>query len=79
MEEGGATSFTNLPSNPVSVQARRGKAILWPSVLADDPNAEDLRAQHEALPVTKGEKFGAMYWIHQYDFKTSLAKGCTAD
>jgi len=63
----------------VSIQARKGKAVLWPSVLSDDPNQVDLRTQHEALPVTRGEKFGAMFWIHQYDFKGSMAQGCTVD
>ncbi|EOD33508.1 hypothetical protein EMIHUDRAFT_455799 [Emiliania huxleyi CCMP1516] len=59
---GGATTFPNLPSGPVTFLPQRGKAVLWPS----------------ALPVTKGEKFGANFWIHQYDFKTPYAKGCTA-
>lgn len=39
---------------------------------------KDERTDHEALPVTKGEKFGANFWIHQYDFRTTHAKGCTA-
>ena len=34
---------------------------------------------HEALPVEAGVKFGANLWIHQYDFKTPHAAGCTMD
>jgi len=76
--EGGGTRFTDLPSGPVTFQPQRGKAILWPSVLADQPHTKDDRTHHEALPVTAGEKFGANFWIHQYDFKGPHAKGCTA-
>ena len=52
--DGGGTRFTSLPSGPVTFQPQRGKAILWPSVLADDPHTKDERTDHEALPVTAG-------------------------
>lgn len=52
--DGGGTRFTSLPSGPVTFQPQRGKAILWPSVLADDPHSKDERTDHEALPVTAG-------------------------
>jgi len=74
---GGGTRFTDLPSGPVTFQPQRGKAILWPSVLESSPHEKDDRTHHEALPVTAGEKFGANFWIHQYDFKGPHAKGCT--
>ena len=60
---GGATRFTSLPSGPVTFQPQRGKAVLWPSVLADEPHSKDSRTDHEALPVTEGEKFGANFWM----------------
>ena len=63
---------------PLTFQPQRGKAILWPSVLADEPHTKDERTDHEALPVTGGEKYGANFWIHQYDFKGAHQKGCTA-
>ena len=79
VEEGGGTRFTDLlPGGPVTFQPKRGKAVLWPSVLADAPHQMDARTHHEALPVTKGEKFGANFWIHMHDFKTPHATGCTA-
>ena len=31
----------------------------------------------QALPVWSGEKFGANFWIHQYDFRSAHASGCT--
>jgi len=78
VEEGGGTRFTSLPKGPVTFQPAKGKAILWPSVFNNEPFTKDERTDHEALPVTKGEKFGANFWIHQYDFRTTHAKGCTA-
>ena len=75
---GGGTRFTDLPSGPVAFQPQKGKAILWPSVLSAQPHTKDDRTHHEALPVTAGEKYGANFWIHQYDFKGPYAVGCTA-
>ena len=77
VEEGGGTRFTDLPNGPITFQPQRGKAILWPSVMHDNVEAIDDRTHHEALPVTKGEKFGANFWIHQYDFKGPHQTGCT--
>jgi len=77
--EGGGTRFMDLPNGPITFQPQRGKAILWPSVRAEAPDTQDPRTHHEALPVTKGEKYGANFWIHQYDFKTPHAVGCTMD
>ena len=28
------------------------------------------------MPVIKGEKWGANYWIHGSDFKMAMASGC---
>jgi len=69
---------TSPGASPVTFQPKTGKAILWPSVLAGEPHSKDSRTDHEALPVTAGEKFGANFWIHQNDFKGAYAKGCTA-
>ena len=72
------TPGTSPGASPVTFQPKTGKAILWPSVLAGDPHSKDSRTDHEALPVTAGEKFGANFWIHQHDCKGAYAKGCTA-
>jgi len=76
---GGGTRFTDLPGGAVTVQPKKGQALLWPSVYSDFPDTMDPRTHHEALPVTKGEKFGAVFWVHQHDFKTPHKSGCTAD
>ena len=73
VEEGGGTSFPRLN---VTVTPKRGRAVLWPSVLNHNPNKKDPRTNHEALPVIKGVKYGANAWIHQRDFKTPNLMGC---
>ena len=55
VEGGGETRFSNLDIN---VAPRRGRAILWPSVLNEAPNVKDIRTEHEALTVTNGVKYG---------------------
>ena len=75
--EGGGTSFPDLPGGGVVVQPRKGRAVLWPSVLDSDPRLKDGRTMHEALPVITGEKYAANAWLHLYDFKTPNNMGCT--
>lgn len=55
VEEGGGTHF---PLLNLTVQPKLGNAIVWPSVLDEDPEAKDPRTDHEALAVIKGIKFG---------------------
>ena len=73
VEEGGGTNFPKLGA---TVTPKRGRAVLWPSVFDDKPNIKDSRADHQALPVIKGVKYGANAWIHMRDFKTPNSKGC---
>lgn len=73
VEEGGGTNFPNLN---VTVRPEQGKAVIWPSVLDEDPNAEDTRSLHQALPVTKGRKYGANVWQHQREYRNSYDWGC---
>mmetsp|Transcript_12187 Transcript_12187/g.15932 ORF Transcript_12187/g.15932 Transcript_12187/m.15932 type:complete len:458 (+) Transcript_12187:116-1489(+) len=74
VEEGGGTNFPFL--NQTTVLPKRGRVLIWPSVLDSDPNGKDRRTEHEALPVISGIKYGANAWIHQRDFKEVWAKGC---
>jgi hypothetical protein len=73
----GGTRFSYLN---ITVEAKRGRALFWPSVLDSDPSAvrvnNDHRTTHEAITVTKGQKFAANMWLHQYDFQTALGAGC---
>jgi prolyl 4-hydroxylase len=64
VEEGGGTNF---PELNMTVQPKRGRAVIWPSVLDAFPHQPDLRTNHQALPVIKGLKYGANAWLHQRD------------
>ena len=74
VDEGGETSF---PLLNISVTPRKGKALLWPSTLDEDPSSIDRRTTHEARPVLRGRKFAANSWIHLHDFMKPNLWGCT--
>lgn len=66
VEEGGGTSFPLVNDGKgIVVQPKKGNALLWPSVLDEDPEKKDGRSDHEALPVLKGVKYGKFVdvWI----------------
>jgi prolyl 4-hydroxylase len=73
VEEGGGTRF---PLLDITVMPKKGRVLIWPSVMNDHPDRKDRRTEHEALPVEKGIKYGANAWIHQRDFKTPNKNGC---
>lgn len=55
VQSGGGTHFTKLN---VTVTPKKGRAMIWPSVLNDRPfDREDLTF-HEALPMQAGIKYG---------------------
>ena len=58
------------------MRPRRGSALLWPSVLNEDPNARDDRTEHESVAVGAGVKFAANYWLHLWDFQAASEHGC---
>ena len=72
-EGGGETRF---PKLNVTVQPRKGSAVLWPNVRDHDVTLSDERTSHEAMPPTGGLKFSANLWLHQYDFRTPNQEGC---
>eukprot|EP00967_Tisochrysis_lutea_P088207 scaffold125017_cov33-Tisochrysis_lutea.AAC.5 len=73
VEEGGGTKF----DGGFTVQPKKGRAVLWPATFNDRPFTKDDRTHHEALPVLKGTKYAANFWIHQYDYVSAHHKGCT--
>ena len=73
IEEGGGTKF----DSGFTVTPKKGRAVLWPSTFDDQPFVQDERTHHEALPVTKGVKYAANAWVHQFDFMGPYASGCT--
>jgi prolyl 4-hydroxylase len=74
VEEGGATRFTKLG---LDIRPKKGRALVWPSVMSDDPSMWDKRMFHEARDVIRGEKRAANHWIHLYDYETPNLWGCT--
>mmetsp|Transcript_12480 Transcript_12480/g.26973 ORF Transcript_12480/g.26973 Transcript_12480/m.26973 type:complete len:501 (+) Transcript_12480:262-1764(+) len=75
-EEGECGGGTSFPELDITIQPKKGSALLWPSVLDAEPNQKDPRTDHEALPVTKGIKYGANAWIHQGNFQKALLTNC---
>jgi prolyl 4-hydroxylase len=74
VEEGGGTNFPTLGN--ITVTPTRGRALIWPSVLNQDPHSEDVRLTHEALPVEKGIKHAANVWVHQREYREAHHWGC---
>jgi prolyl 4-hydroxylase len=73
VEAGGGTNF---PLLDLTVMPKKGRALIWPSVLDQYPDKIDGRTDHQALKVEKGIKYGANAWVHQRDFKTPNGNGC---
>ena len=73
VEEGGGTRF---PLLDITVQPKKGNAVLWPSVKDQYPEDKDARTDHEALPVLKGLKYGANAWVHNRDYKKAYENNC---
>jgi prolyl 4-hydroxylase len=68
---------TNFPQLDLTIEPKRGRALLWPSVYNADPLHKDPRMMHQALEVTAGTKFAANGWIHMHDYVTPQKNGCT--
>uniref|UniRef100_A0A7R9W3W3 Fe2OG dioxygenase domain-containing protein n=1 Tax=Pseudictyota dubia TaxID=2749911 RepID=A0A7R9W3W3_9STRA len=75
VEEGGGTNFPDLN---LTFTPRKGRAVIWPNVLNEDPEKEDERTQHQALPVVNGTKYAANAWIHLHDYQGPLHRDCDA-
>ena len=69
--------LSQLPTASAAVKPKKGRALLWPSVLNEDTARMDERTHHEAKPVIEGRKFAANAWIHLYDFAKPNLWGCT--
>jgi prolyl 4-hydroxylase len=73
VEEGGETRFTDLMGDDskiyLDVAPKKGRALLWPSMLNEDLLAYDIRTYHAATEVKKGLKYGANAWLHLRDVR----------
>lgn len=74
VEKGGGTNFPDLN---LTVMPKKGRLLLWPSVLNEDPSKKDYSTRHQALDVEVGRKYGANGWIHLRNFKKPHEAGCT--
>lgn len=74
VEAGGGTNFPDLD---LTVMPKKGRLLLWPSVIDSNPSKKDFTTRHQALDVEAGEKYGANAWLHLRDFKTPHKEGCT--
>jgi len=76
VDVGGGTQFPKLLPE-LTVQPKKGRAVIWPNVLNDQPTTMDPRTAHQALPVEPGGiKFAANYWIHQRNWREVYKRGC---
>jgi len=71
--EGGGTRFDLLD---LTVEPKRGRALIWPSVLNSNPTERDFTTHHEALPVRSGVKYAANAWVHLRDFQSPYKENC---
>lgn len=71
--EGGETHF---PELGLSVQPKRGRGVLWPSVLDTAPLVKDTRTRHQGLPVRRGRKHAINVWYYQRNFWEARGLGC---
>ena len=69
--EGGGTRFGHLAFTSTP---KRGMLLAW-SNMQNDLQSKDEWTWHEALNVTKGQKYGANTWIHLRDF-TNVPDHC---
>ena len=71
---GGGTKFNDLGG--LVVMPKKGRAVLWPNVMADSVLLPELRAHHEALPVEGGVKLAANLWLHAFAYSTLREQAC---
>lgn len=57
VERGGGTRYPRLDN--LTVEPKKGRVLIWPSALDDDPYKMDGRTNHEAMAVERGKKYAA--------------------
>jgi len=70
---GGGTRFADLG---VTMPARKGHAVLWPSVMNEEPERDEPMTNHEGMPPKSSVKYASNVWIHNYDYRTPAGKNC---
>jgi prolyl 4-hydroxylase len=75
VEEGGQLRFTEIEKD---VQPKKGRAVLWQNVLNDNFEVMHTLTFHEAMPVERGQKYGANLWFHPRNMRDAMEHGCCA-
>jgi prolyl 4-hydroxylase len=70
---GGGTDFPHLN---LTIQPKRGRAVLWSNVYDSAPLQKDPRLEHEGMAVEAGTKFATHIGYYLYDYLESQAMGC---
>jgi len=66
VEEGGETFF---PRVNITVSPKKGSLALFASVSDDDVHSCNQDSLHSGLPVKKGVKYAANFWVHPANFE----------
>eukprot|EP00929_Paragymnodinium_shiwhaense_P003217 TRINITY_DN103646_c0_g1_i1.p1 TRINITY_DN103646_c0_g1~~TRINITY_DN103646_c0_g1_i1.p1 ORF type:complete len:404 (-),score=80.26 TRINITY_DN103646_c0_g1_i1:393-1604(-) len=80
-DAGGETGF---PALGITVKPKKGAAVLWHNVKADNPRREEHRCDHEGKAVKEVQwpdgriatKIGGNMWLYGYEWRHNWAKGC---
>lgn len=72
-EEGGGTNFVNLN---ITAPAVKGSVVFWPSLMDENPYADEPLTYHQGLPPIRGIKYAANVWVHTHDYQTPASRGC---
>lgn len=64
---GGETRF---PNRDLEVKPKAGTAVVWANVQSDIWRV-DQDALHQAMPVRKGRKLAANFWVHPFEYRAA--------
>jgi prolyl 4-hydroxylase len=70
VQQGGGTYFPEVENTTIG--ARKGRAVIWSNAYDSSSSLwqKDKRLIHEDLPVVKGLKYVANFWIHPRQFRS---------
>jgi len=81
VEAGGETHFPRLKDKAgksLRVFPKKGAGLLWSNVKNDQLLVQDDLTHHEAVEVTRGQKFAANVWLHMFNFRDAQVALCAA-
>ena len=72
--KGGETNFPRISNT--AVQTKKGRLVLWPNTLDDQPSHPDYRTYHESLAIKDGIKYGLNIGMFLRDYRNAYDAGC---